>query len=75
LLPLQFCQPGFLETTGLAEDQIVGKHIEDVIPEPSLSMVRDNYKKLLWKKDCSLGRNYQISNRDKDWSGQHCANF
>ncbi len=39
--------PAFLEATGLAEDQIVGKRIEEVIPEPSIRMVRDNYKKAI----------------------------
>lgn len=37
----------FLETTGLAEDQIVNKDIEEVIPEPSVSMARGNYKKAI----------------------------
>ena len=37
----------FLKTTGLTEDQIVGKRIEEVIPEPSIFMVRDNYLKAI----------------------------
>ena len=37
----------FLSSTGLTEDQIVGKRIEEVIPEPSVWMVRDNYKKAI----------------------------
>jgi len=37
----------FLDATGLAEEQIVGKRIEEVIPEPSVWMVRDNYKKAI----------------------------
>ena len=35
----------FLEATGLTDDQVVGKRIEEIIPDPSISMVRDNYKK------------------------------
>ncbi len=37
----------FLDVTGLTEEQIVGKRIEEVIPEPSVWMVRDNYKKAI----------------------------
>ncbi len=37
----------FLEATGLTEDQIVGKRIEEVIPEPAIWMVKDNYKKAI----------------------------
>jgi chemotaxis protein methyltransferase CheR len=34
----------FLKITGLTIDQIVGKRIEEVIPEPSIQLVLDNYK-------------------------------
>jgi formate hydrogenlyase transcriptional activator len=37
----------FLETTGLTSDQIVGKRIEQVIPEMSVRLVLDNYKKAI----------------------------
>ncbi len=37
----------FLDATGLTEEQIVGKPIEEVIPEPSVRMVRDNYKRAI----------------------------
>jgi len=37
----------FLKTTGLARDQIVGKRIEEVIPETSVRLVLDNYKKAI----------------------------
>lgn len=37
----------FLDVTGLTEEQIVGKRIEEVIPELSVGMVRDNYKKAI----------------------------
>jgi PAS domain S-box-containing protein len=37
----------FLEATGLTREQIIGKRIEEVIPEPSVWMVLDNYKKAI----------------------------
>ena len=37
----------FLDITGLANEQIVGKRIEEVIPEPSVWMVKDNYKRAI----------------------------
>jgi PAS domain S-box-containing protein len=37
----------FLETTRLTGDQIVGKRIEEVIPEPSIQLVLDNYRKAI----------------------------
>jgi len=37
----------FLDAIGLGEDHVVGKRIEEVIPEPSVGMVRDNYKKAI----------------------------
>ena len=40
----------FLDVTGLTEDQIVGKRIEEVIPEPSVWTVRNKYKKAIEKK-------------------------
>ena len=33
----------FLDVTGLAKNQVVGKRIEEVIPEPSVGTVKDNY--------------------------------
>lgn len=33
----------FLQSTGLREDQVIGHPVEDVIPEPSLSLVRAKY--------------------------------
>lgn len=35
--------PPFLSATGLTEDQVVGRLVEEVIPEPSLSLVRARY--------------------------------
>jgi len=37
----------FLTATGLTKEMIVGKLIEEVIPEASVSMVRENYKKAI----------------------------
>lgn len=36
--------PAFSKATGLREDQIVGKRIDEVIPEDSLEMVLNNYR-------------------------------
>jgi len=38
---------GFLIATGLTKDQIVGKRIEEVIPEASVWLALDNYKKAI----------------------------
>jgi len=35
--------PPFLEATGLSEDRVVGRRVEDVIPEPSLGEVLAHY--------------------------------
>ncbi len=40
----------FLNATGLTRDQIVGKRIEEVIPETSVRLVLDNYKKSIKEK-------------------------
>ncbi len=40
----------FLQATGLKEDQVLGKTIEQVIPEPSLKMVRTNYDRAIKEK-------------------------
>ncbi len=34
----------FLEVTGLSEEAIIGQLVNDIIPEPSLSMVLENYR-------------------------------
>jgi PAS domain S-box-containing protein len=39
--------PRFLEVTGLAEHQVVGKLVEEVIPEPSLALVLGNYREAI----------------------------
>jgi len=40
----------FLAVTGLKRDQVVGKLVQEVIPEPSQSMVLANYKKAIRTK-------------------------
>lgn len=40
----------FLDTMGLTETQVLGKYIQDVIPETFLNLVRDNYKKAIQEK-------------------------
>jgi len=42
--------PMFSKTTGLAENQVVGKLVREVIPEPALPMVIGNYKKAVREK-------------------------
>jgi PAS domain S-box-containing protein len=46
----QSINQAFLDITGLTESQIVGKNIEDVIPKPSILMVKDKYKKAIEEK-------------------------
>ena len=40
----------FLDTTGLSETQIVGKRVDEVIPEPSLSLVLRRYREAIRDK-------------------------
>jgi PAS domain S-box-containing protein len=39
--------PRFYQITGLKQEQVVGKMVDEVIPEPSLSMVLKKYKKAI----------------------------
>jgi PAS domain S-box-containing protein len=41
---------GFLAVTGLTREQVVGKLINDVIPEPSLTMVLEKYAEAIREK-------------------------
>ncbi|MBN1604179.1 MAG: response regulator [Chitinispirillaceae bacterium] len=43
----QVVNTAFLKATGLKEDQVVGKLVNEVIPEPSLSLVLANYRKAI----------------------------
>jgi PAS domain S-box-containing protein len=57
----------FLEATGLAEDQVIGKYVDEVVPEPSLTLVLGKYKRAIeenrtmtWEEvtDYPAGRKY-----------------
>ncbi len=37
----------FLDVTGLPEDQVVGKYVDEVIPEPSLTLVLTKYRQAI----------------------------
>ena len=41
----------FLTATGLQANQIIGKRVQDVIPEPSLTLVLDKYAEAILKKE------------------------
>ncbi len=42
----------FCNVTGVPKEAIIGKQIEEVIPEPSLSLVRSKYKECIDSKSC-----------------------
>jgi PAS domain S-box-containing protein len=42
--------PAFLSVTGLRYDQVVGKRVDEVIPEPSLTMVLGRYETAIREK-------------------------
>ncbi|MCL5034999.1 MAG: PAS domain S-box protein [Bacteroidetes bacterium] len=42
--------PAFMKATGLAEGQVVGKFVREVIPEPSLTMVLGKYNEAIRDK-------------------------
>jgi PAS domain S-box-containing protein len=37
----------FLESTGLKKEQVIGKYVDEIIPEPSLQIVLRNYKQAI----------------------------
>ncbi|MEX5749016.1 EAL domain-containing protein [Massilia sp. X63] len=39
-----YVNPAFYKATHLRPEQVIGKTVDEVIPEPSLSMVRDHYR-------------------------------
>ena len=43
--------PAFMDATGLREEEIIGKRIEEIIPEPSVWTVLDQYKKAIKEKN------------------------
>jgi PAS domain S-box-containing protein len=42
--------PAFLRSTGLREDQVVGRTLEEVIPEPSRALVVENYLRAIHER-------------------------
>ena len=44
----------FLKTTGLSRETVVGKKVNDVIPEPSLTMVLGKYRRAIEEKSAVL---------------------
>ncbi|MES1215741.1 MAG: PAS domain S-box protein, partial [Bacteroidota bacterium] len=43
----------FLSVTGLKQEQVLGKYVEEVIPEPSLSLVLSKYKETIQTRQTS----------------------
>ena len=39
-----FANKAFEKTTGLPVEQVMGRYVEDIIPEPSLSLVLTKYR-------------------------------
>jgi PAS domain S-box-containing protein len=39
--------PAFLRATGLSEEQVVGKRVDEIIPEPSLATVLSKYRRAI----------------------------
>jgi len=46
-LRFEAVNPSFSRATGLPEEQVVGRFLEDVIPEPSCSLVIENYRQAI----------------------------
>ncbi|MBI3921823.1 MAG: PAS domain S-box protein, partial [Armatimonadetes bacterium] len=42
--------PAFLRVTGLRQDMVVGRRVNEIIPEPSLTMVLDKYRQAIEEK-------------------------
>jgi PAS domain S-box-containing protein len=40
----------FLDTTGLSRDQVIGKRVEEIVPEPSLTLVKAKYAEAIKTK-------------------------
>ena len=47
----QSVNPAFLKATGLKISQVIGKLVNKIIPEPSLSLVLSNYRKAIQLKE------------------------
>jgi PAS domain S-box-containing protein len=46
--------PAFLRVTGLNQEMVVGKTVNEVIPEPSLTMILEKYRQAIEKKTAVL---------------------
>ena len=42
-----FANKAFEKTTGLPVEQVMGRYVEDIIPEPSLSLVLTKYREAI----------------------------
>ena len=59
----------FLTLTGLAEEQVVGKRLEAVIPQPAHALVRSKYREAIRAKKTDLGRSVRLPRQYADRSG------
>ena len=63
----------FLDATGLAENQVVGRLVKEVIPEPSCSFVLEKYKEAVRSGPLgSMGGSNALPFRRKGWRSQRC---
>jgi PAS domain S-box-containing protein len=46
-----FVNPAFLTATGMAQEQIVGRRVEEVLPESSHALVLGNYRRAIEERD------------------------
>ena len=53
--------PAFLRVTGLSPEMVVGKTVNEVIPEPSLTLVLGKYRQAIEEKTTSFGKKRLIS--------------
>ena len=69
--------PAFLRATGLTEDQVVGKLVQEVIPKPAQALVLGNYRKALrtkksvgWEEmsDYPAGKKYGEVSVTRSWT-------
>jgi PAS domain S-box-containing protein len=51
----------FLRVTGLSQDLVVGKTVNEVIPEPSLTMVLEKYRRAIKENTTVLGKRHRIT--------------
>ena len=64
----------FLRVTGLSQEAVIGKTVNEVIPEPSLTMVLGKYRQAIEENTAvRLGRNVGLPNRAVDRRSQRCT--